>query len=447
MKIAFLHQPWNLIMPGKPQGSVPIWTSQVARRLSRQHEVYIYSRRFRETPRDETDGDLRYVRVSAPLDPWVTQFVLPVTRLSKPQRPLMSSPLYFRQYFSRAAEDMARKGIDVVHVHSFPQAASLIRSFHPSVKIVVHLHVEWLNLLPLRLAREQIQDADLVLGCSEYVSEKMRRALPDYSARIRTIYNAVDVDLFYEKQRSRSPVAMERKILLVGRISPEKGIHTLLEVFHRLMEEEDNLRLEIIGPDWVAPIEVIVNMSDSDVMSQLRLFYDTTVWGQLRTWLKRRYPRRLSWLRDTTYGGALRAMVQGKMADRVRFVGFIPNEELPRWYREADLLVLPSVYETFGIPLIEAMASGTPVLATRTGGIPEVVEDGRTGVLVEPGSLEELAHGMRRLISDDALLRRMGKEARTRVVEKFSWDKTVSTLMQYYNEVLLIPTGPRANWL
>ncbi len=411
MKIAFLHQPWNRIVPGKPQGSVPIWTSQVAQRLSRQHEVYIYSRGFRGAPRDETDGGLWYVRVSAPLDPWVTRFLLPVTRLSEPHYPLMSSPLYSRQYYLWAAKDMARKGIDVVHVHSFPQAASLIRSFHPSSKIVVHLHVEWLNLLPPRLARKQIQDADLVLGCSEYMSEKMRRALPDYSARIRTIYNAVDVDLFYEKQRSCPRVGMERKILLVGRISPEKGIHTLLEVFHRLLEEEASLRLAIIGPDWVVPIEVIINMSDSDIVSQLRMFYDTTVRDQLRTWLKNRYPRRLSWLRDTTYGGALRAMVQGKMAGCVRFVGFIPNEDLPRWYREADLLVLPSVYETFGMPLIEAMASGTPVLATRTGGIPEVVEDRRTGILVEPGSPAQHAQGIRSLIHNDVLLRQMGIEA------------------------------------
>ena len=439
MKIAFLHQPWNRIEAGKPQGSVPIWTSQVAQQLSRHHEVYIYSRRFRESSRNETVGGLRYMRVSAPLDPWITRFVLPVTKLSEPRCPLMSSPLYFRQYYSRAAQDMARQGIDVVHVHSFPQAASIIRSFHPSLKIVVHLHVEWLNLLPPRLAREQIQDADLVLGCSEYVSEKMRRALPDYAARIRTIYNGVNVDLFYEKQHSCSRVGKERKILLVGRISPEKGIHTLLEAFHRLVEEEDSLRLVIVGPDLVVPMEVIVNISDSDVVSQLRKFYDTTMWRQLRTWLKNRYPRRLTWLRDTTYGGTLRAMLQGKMADRVLFVGFIPNEDLPRWYREADLLVLPSVYETFGMPLVEAMASGTPVLATRTGGIPEVVEDGRTGILVEPGSPAQLAQGIRKVINNDGLLRQMGIEGRRQVVEKFSWEKIVDTLLQYYGEIVFTP--------
>jgi glycosyltransferase involved in cell wall biosynthesis len=235
---------------------------------------------------------------------------------------------------------------------------------------------------------------------------------------------------------------MERKILLVGRISPEKGIHILLEAFQRLVEEEDSLRLIIIGPDLIVPMEVIVNISDSDMVSQLRRFYDTTVWKRLRTWLKNRYPRRLSWLRDTTYGGVLRAMVQGKMAERVRFVGFIPNEDLSRWYREADLLVLPSVYETFGMPLIEAMASGTPVLATRIGGIPEVVDDGRTGILVEPGSSAQLAQGIKSVIHDDVLLQQMGIEGRRRVVEKFSWEKTVDTLLQYYGEIVSTPPSP-----
>lgn len=429
-------------MPGKSQGSVPIWTSQVARRLSRQHEVYIYSRRFRETPRDETEGRLRYVRVSAPLDPWVTQFVLPVTRLSKPRLPLMSSPLYFRQYFSRAAEDMARKGIDVVHVHSFPQAACIIRSIYPTVKIVVHLHVEWLNLLPESVATRQIQDADLVLGCSEFISGKMRQALPAYSAKIRTVYNAVDVETFYEKERSNSQPNRERKILMVGRISPEKGVHTLLDGLHTLIGEDHNIRLEIIGPDWVVPKEVIVDVTDSKLVSQLKPFYRTTLLGNLCTWLKKRYPRRFRSLRDRSYGGFLRAMVKGELADHVRFVGFIPNGDLPRWYRDADLLVLPSVYETFGIPLIEAMASGTPVVATRIGGVPEIVDDGCVGILVEPGSAAQLAQGIRTLIRDDNRLLQMGKEGRKRVIEKFSWDKVVSTLMDYYNEVLLTPTVP-----
>ena len=445
MKIAFLHQPWNQIVPDNPQGSVPIWTAEVAKRLSQGHEIYVYSRKRRGPMQEELHGNLRYVRICSPVDPWVDRFVLPVLSVGRTRCSRMSSPLYFRRYYAMAAEHMARESVDVVHVHSFPQAACIIRSIYPTVKIVVHLHVEWLNLLPESVATRQIQDADLVLGCSEYISDKMRQALPAYSAKIRTVYNAVDVETFYEKERPNSQLNRERKILMVGRISPEKGVHTLLDGLHTLIGEEHNIRLEIIGPDWVVPKEVIVDVTDSKLVSQLKPFYRTTLLGNLCTWLKKRYPRRFRSLRDRSYGGFLRAMVKGKLADHVRFVGFIPNGDLPRWYRDADLLVLPSVYETFGIPLIEAMASGTPVVATRIGGVPEIVDDGRVGILVEPGSAAQLAQGIRTLIRDDNRLLQMGKEGRKRVIEKFSWDKAVSTLMDYYNEVLLTPTVPHCH--
>src|SRR5262249_39550739 len=163
----------------------------------------------------ETDGDLRYVRVSAPFDPWVTRIVRLMMGLCKRRRIIFSSSLYFRQYYSQIAKHMAEHGIEVAHIHSIPQAASIIRSFYPSVKIVVHLHIEWLSLLPPHLAREQFQDADLVLGCSEYVSEKMRQASKDYSAKIRTVYNAVDVDRFYQKQRDCLSTGIGRRLLLV----------------------------------------------------------------------------------------------------------------------------------------------------------------------------------------------------------------------------------------
>jgi len=340
---------------------------------------------------------------------------------------------------------MRMKGIEVVHVHSFPQAAAIIRFFHRSVKIVVHLHVEWLNLLPPRVARRQIRDVDLVVCCSEYLSEKTRRALPASSAKIKTIYNAVDVDAFREKQSPPPAEAAGWRILFVGRNSPEKGIHILLEAFRRLIEDGDNVYLNIIGPDHLAPAEIIVRLSDSDIVSKLKVFYDTTLSAKLRSWLRVKFPRRLARLQDTTYRGTLQRMVQGKMASRVKFVGLVPNEDLPRWYQEADLVVLPSVYETFGIPLIEAMASGTPVLASRTGGIPEVIEDARTGLLVEPGNVDQLAEGIRRLLRNSALRRQMGQAGRKRVTEKFSYEKTVETLARYYLDLVELPdvTYPR----
>ena len=439
MKIAFVHQPWSRILPDKPSGSTSIWTWHVSQRLQNQHDVYVYAQRHSGSLSYERKDKVQYVRVSAPLDRWIELAVRPLMKMRAADRPWMSSSLFHAQYYARVAYDMKTKGIEVVHVHSFPQAAAIIRFFHPSVKIVVHLHVEWLNLMPPRVARRQIRDVDLVVNCSEYLSEKTRRALPASSAKIKTIYNAVDMDVFRENQSSPPSEAREWRILFVGRISPEKGIHILLEAFRRLIDDGDNVYLNIIGPDFLVPVEAIVGLSDSDIVSKLKVFYDTTPTAKLRSWLRGKYPRRLRWLQDTTYRGTLQRMVQGKMASRVRFVGYVPNEDLPHWYRDADLVVLPSVYETFGIPLIEAMASGTPVLASRTGGIPEVIEDARTGLLVEPGNVDQLARGIRRLLRDSALCRQMGQAGRKRVAEKFSWEKTAETLARYYLDLVELP--------
>lgn len=442
MKIAFLHEPWLRILPAKPRGSLPIWTWHVSQRLQEQHEVYIYSRGYTGFSAYERRDNVQYVRIWAPLDRWIGPAVQALTHAAG--RPKTSASLFHAQYYARAARDMRRKGIEIVHVHTFPQAAAIIRFFHPAVKIVVHIHVEWLNLLPPRVARHQMRDVDLLVSCSEYLSEKTRRALPASSAKIKTLYNGVDVDAFREEENPSPPQDREWRVLFVGRISPEKGIHVLVEAIQRLIEDGENLHLDLVGPESVAPFEVIVGISDSDMVSQLKAFYDTTLLAKVRSWLRKKFPRRLGRLRDTTYAATLRSMVKGDGAGRVRFVGSVPVDDLPRWYREADLLVQPSLYETFGMPVVEAMACGTPILATRTGGIPELIEDARIGSLVEPGNVHQLAEEIRRLLRNRTLRRHMGQEARKRAVGQFSWDKTVETLTQYYVH-LLEQTGVAEN--
>ena len=106
-----------------------------------------------------------------------------------------------------------------------------------------------------------------------------------------------------------------------------------------------------------------------------------------------------------------------KLLDRVRFLGFIqdPNQIYPL----LDLLVLPSRKETFGKVLIEAMAFGVPVIATRAGGVPEIVVDGETGILILPDDAASLAKAIRRMITDRELCVTMGRKGRERAVERF----------------------------
>jgi glycosyltransferase involved in cell wall biosynthesis len=121
---------------------------------------------------------------------------------------------------------------------------------------------------------------------------------------------------------------------------------------------------------------------------------------------------------------------------RVHFTGRVTTEELARHYNRAEMLVCPSLYEGFGLPAAEAMACGLPVAATTGGALPEVVEDGVTGILVPPGDAPALADAIRTLMGDPELRRRMGQAGRERVLEKFSWRKTALATEAVYREVL-----------
>jgi glycosyltransferase involved in cell wall biosynthesis len=121
---------------------------------------------------------------------------------------------------------------------------------------------------------------------------------------------------------------------------------------------------------------------------------------------------------------------------RVRFTGRVTAAELVRHYNRAEMLACPSLYEGFGLPAGEAMACGLPVAATTGGALPEVVEDGVTGILVPPGDAPALAEAMRTLMGDPDLRRRMGQAGRERLLEKFSWPKAALETEAVYREVL-----------
>jgi len=122
--------------------------------------------------------------------------------------------------------------------------------------------------------------------------------------------------------------------------------------------------------------------------------------------------------------------------DRVTFTGQVSTEELVRLYSSAEIAVTASVYEGFGLPVAEAMACGTPVIATRAGALPEVVGEDGTGILVPPADPPALAAAIRSLLADRPLRQRMGEAARKRVVESFSWEAAARKTVEVYRELL-----------
>jgi len=128
----------------------------------------------------------------------------------------------------------------------------------------------------------------------------------------------------------------------------------------------------------------------------------------------------------------------------VRFVGGIDDEGLVRLYNEVALAVVPSLYEGFSLPAIEAMACGTPLLATTGGALPEVIgTDGTTGMLVPPGDPSALADALLRLLDDDRLRARLGAAGRARVLDRFTWRRTAEGTADEYRA--LLDMGPAAS--
>ena len=212
--------------------------------------------------------------------------------------------------------------------------------------------------------------------------------------RVKVIPNAVDETIFHpsvDGSRVAAEYGLEnsRNLLFVGRLVPYKGIEYLLSALKILHNEFADIHLLIVG--------------DGELKEKLTHQADKL--------------------------GITR---------QVNFVGHIPNSRLPAFYVNSELAVLPSIsrLEAFGITLIEAMACGKPVVASSIPGVKEVVHEGATGFLVPPKDPTALARAISRIIRKKNLAEKMGRRARKRVEEKYTWKRVASSYDRLYSDLL-----------
>ena len=124
------------------------------------------------------------------------------------------------------------------------------------------------------------------------------------------------------------------------------------------------------------------------------------------------------------------------VADRIIWAGAIPHGTLPRYLSLASVFVQPSISESFGMSICEAMAMEIPVIASRSGGVPEIVEDKVSGLLIPPGDVKKVAENIDILLADRNMRITMGKEARQKIERMFTWDSVAERVMEGYREVL-----------
>ena len=438
MKIAILNQPQDYVAAASEQrGSVAIVNWELARCLARRHEVTVYAPRARGQARIERCGAIEIRRISFVARRLHQAAQLVAGRFSFAQ-PYFTTHLYYREYFSQVARDLAGLRPQIVHLPNQMQFASLFKRAAPGVRIVVHAHQDELAKLDTALLRRDLTDVDAVATVSDYVTGGARARLPEMAARIHTVGNGVDVLRFRPAPRGagrRRTRAL--RLLYVGRIAPDKGVHLLIEAFDRLMREGMNLELTVIGKPGLMPYDLLSRLlsGDQPALDAVRPFYGHS----LHSWLAKEILGQ-----HRSYSGALRSRLSPQAAARVRFLGTVPLPALVRAYRATDLLVLPSIWqESYGLPVAEAMACGVPVLASASGGVPELIDDGATGKLIPRLDPEALVRALREMSADPARLREMGRAARARAQRLLTWSRSAERLERLYLGLLAEPSDAR----
>jgi glycosyltransferase involved in cell wall biosynthesis len=342
----------------------------------------------------------KYLLISPGPAPSVSEFQLPISNLQLPTSNLRKN--LTKLWFEQVAFPLAcrRLGVDLAHV---PYFASPLFSAVPTV-VTVH------DLIPLilpayrgsplvrlytRLVAAAARKAEAIITVSQASRQDIVRYLHISPERVHVTYEAAG-EAFQpvknEDQRTaiRQKYALpERYLLYLGGFDQRKNLSALLRAFALLVNRQQRPRLVIAGqvPARESP-----------------MFPD---------------PRRL--VRELG------------VEERVIFTGWVPEEDKPPLYSGATAFVFPSLYEGFGLPAAEALACGTPVIASNRSSLPEVVGEG--GILVEPTDAEALAEAMKVLLVDDALRAELRQSALVQAA-KFSWKQTALETLAVYRKVV-----------
>ncbi len=246
---------------------------------------------------------------------------------------------------------------------------------------IERLRRRWFYSFYLSMQSRVARHIDQVITVSECSARELERFIGVPASRIRVVYNGVDTNLF----KNNDGIAKEpNSLIFVGNTEDrKKGIIHLLQAL-RLIKDECPVKLTII--DGGAP--------------------------------------------ETTY---VRALVRKYgLQDRVMIFRRLSREELVRRYVSAEIAAVPSLFEGFGFPAVEAMACELPVIATRAGALPELVSDGHNGILVEPGDVPGLAAAIKLLLNNEQLRREMGHAGRRIAERKFNWEKAAKQMLEVY---------------
>jgi len=309
------------------------------------------------------------------------------------------------------------KNVDLIHLHTLKRMGAIVRTVArwKNIPYVITLHggyfnissdetahrekqlkngYEWGKILGWMLgSRKVMDDAAAIITLSQ---EEYDKAYEKYGSKVHYLSNGVDIKTFSKGDgadfKRKYDISLSKKMILCSaRIDTQKNQHLLLEAFSELCRVQDDLHLVLLGA-----------VSDSDYFALLKTFIDNNLLNSKVTFIQDLTPK-----------------------DQLLFDA----------YRGADMLVLPSRHEPFGMVILEAWSAGVPVVASLTGGIAKIITHSKNGLVFENGEMMQLYKNMESLLNNKTLREELIKNA-SMDVKKYDWKNIANNLDSIYGRVL-----------
>jgi glycosyltransferase involved in cell wall biosynthesis len=295
---------------------------------------------------------------------------------------LFQVPFFLLSEYIKTSSLIRKYNPGIIHAHwMIPQGIIASMAKNNKIKLIATIHGS--DLFPLKnslfksLQRNVLKNCDLCTANSEATKNELVKRFPEFKNKIIVIPMGVDVQLFNKKNIKSKRYSNKKIILFVGRLNEQKGIDYLIKAMPKVNESIKNAKLLIIG--------------------------------------------------EGEYKIKLNELIKSMKIDNVELLGAASKKELADYYNLADVFVLPSITsrigtEGQGLVLLEAMACGTPVIGTYTGGIRFLIKNNENGMLVNERNEVELAKNIIKILSDGRLSSRLSKNGIKFVRNNYSWE-------------------------
>ncbi len=325
----------------------------------------------------------------------------------------------FARSASKKIEELNNKiGFDVIHAN-LPLVPSFAIPKNASKALVCAVHSTWkgeaivtkrdnpknlnpneksmlrFNYLLRSYEKKLMNRSDALIAVSKYTVNELTELYGIDEKKIHVIYNGVDIQRFKPRPdraelRREFGLEEDKKIVLfVGRLYHRKGLEILLRSIPPLLQEFSDVKFVISGTGFKEKEESLRNLAK-----------------------------------------------ELDIEDHVTFLGYVPDEKLPSLYSASDIFVLPAIYENFPFAILEAQATGLPVISTKVGGIPEFLVDNENGFVIDPRDSTQLTQRVLTLLQDPKLAKDMGNRGRKLIEEKFAWRLITSQVIDLYHKLL-----------